>query len=61
MEDDFRNLTANVWANLADPIKRYYFKGFINFVYVAISGGTLLIVQQSNGTVHIFFTKCYFS
>ena len=25
MEDDFRNLTANVWANLDNPIKRYDF------------------------------------
>ena len=25
MEDDFRNLTAKVWANLENPIKRYDF------------------------------------
>ena len=25
MEDDFRNLTANVWANLENPIKLYDF------------------------------------
>ena len=25
MEDDFRNLTAKVWANLDNPIKRYDF------------------------------------
>ena len=25
MEDDFRNLTAKVWANLDNPIKRYNF------------------------------------
>ena len=57
MEDDFRNLTAKVWANFDNPIKRYnFFKGFINFVYVALSSGTLLIttVQLSNGTVHKF-------
>ena len=48
MEDDFRNLTAKVWANLDNPIKRYdFFKGFINFVYVALSGGTLLISVMS--------------
>ena len=39
------------------------FKGFINFVYVALSGGTLLISvmsQQllSNGTVHNDFFLC---
>ena len=48
MEDDFRNLTAKVWANLDNPIKRYDFsKVFINFVYVALSGGTLLISVMS--------------
>ena len=48
MEDDFINLTAKVWANLDNPIKRYdFFKGFINFVYVALSGGTLLISVMS--------------
>ena len=62
MEDDFRNLTAKVWANLDNPFKRYdFFKDFINFVYVALSGGTLLIsvmsqqYKLSNGTVHNFF------
>ena len=48
MEDDFRKLTAKVWANLDNPIKRYDFsKGLINFVYVALSGGTLLIYVMS--------------
>ena len=69
MEDDFTIiLTAKVWPNLDNPIKRYDFStGFINFVYVALSGGTLLIsvksqLQLSNGTVHNFFkTKFHFS
>ena len=50
MEDDLRNLhvTAKVWANLDNPIKRYdFFKGFINILYVALSGGTLLISVMS--------------
>ena len=48
MDDDLRNLTAKVWANLNNPIKRYdFFKGFINFVYVALPGGTLLIYVMS--------------
>ena len=47
MEDDFQNLTAKVWANLDNPIKRWFFKGLINFVYVAPSGGTLLISVMS--------------
>ena len=48
MKNDFRNLTAKVLANLDNPIKRYdFFKGFINFVYVALSGGTLLISVMS--------------
>ena len=56
MEDDFRNLTAIVWAN------------FIKFMYVALSCGTLLIFvmsQQYNCLMELyaffFFTKCYFS
>ena len=67
-EDDFRNLTAKVWANFGNPIKRYVFKGFINFVYVALSGGTLLISvmpQQYNCLMELytifFFTKVNFS
>ena len=28
MENDFRNLTANVWANLGNPIKSYDFSKF---------------------------------
>ena len=48
MEDDFRNLTAKVWANLANPIKRYDFsKVSFNFVYFALSGGILLISVMS--------------
>ena len=48
MEDDFRNLTAKDWENLDNPVKRYdFFKGFINFVYVALSGGTVLISVMS--------------
>ena len=58
MEDDFINLTAKVWANLDNPIKRYdFFKGFINCVYVALSGGTLLISvmsQQYNCLMELF-------
>ena len=48
MEDDFRNLTTKVWANLDNPIKRYdFFKGVTNFVYVALSGDTLPISVMS--------------
>ena len=69
MEDDFRNLTAKVLANLDNPIKSiWFFKGLISFVYVALSGGTLLIsvmlqvttVQLSNGTVHKFLQNFTF-
>ena len=63
-----RNLTAKVWATLDIPIKRYdFFKGFINFVYIALSGGTLLISvmsQQYNCLLELhthFFTKFYSS
>ena len=38
-----RNPTAKVWGNLDNPIKRYvFFKVFINFLFAALSGGTLL-------------------
>ena len=48
MEDNFRNLTAKVWANLDNPIKIYDFsKVSFKFVYVALSGGTLLISVMS--------------
>ena len=65
MEDDFRNLTAKVSANLDNPIKRYdFFKGFINFLYVALSGGTLLISvmsKQYNCLMELYFSwKCIF-
>ena len=49
MEDDFRNLTAKVWANLDNPIKRYDFSkvSLILCIHVALSGGTLLISVMS--------------
>ena len=47
MEDGFRNLTAKVWANLVNQSRDVIFKGFVNFVYVALSGGTLLIYVMS--------------
>ena len=60
-----KNLTAKVWANFDNPIKIiiWIFKGFIIFVYVALSGGTLLISvmsQLSNGPVHNFFLFFFF-
>ena len=49
MEDDFKNQIAKVWANLDSPIKRYDFStfGFINFVYIALSGGILPVSVMS--------------
>ena len=49
MEIYFRNLTAKVWANLDNPIIRYFFflQWFHSFGYVALSGGTLLISVMS--------------
>ena len=41
MENDFRNLTAIVWANLDHPIKSYDFSKFCNFLHAALSDGTL--------------------
>ena len=68
MENDFRNVTAKVWANLNNPTKSYDFSKFlVTFLYAALSGGTVLIsvnvtaVQLSNGTVHKFvFLKILF-
>ena len=45
MEDDFGNLTAKVWANLDNPIKRYDFSKVS--LILCISGGTLLISVMS--------------
>ena len=49
MEDDFRNPTEKVWANLDNPIKRYDFSkvSLILCKHVALSGGTLLISVMS--------------
>ena len=48
MEDDFRNLTGNVWANLSNPIKRYDFsKVSLILCMSPLSGGTLLISVMS--------------
>ena len=48
MEDDFNNQIANVWGNLYNPIQEFwFFKGFINFVYVALSGGILPVSVMS--------------
>ena len=58
MENDFRNLTAKVWANLDNPIKSYdFFKVSVNFLYAALSGGTVLISvmsQQYNCLVELY-------
>ena len=62
MEDDFRNLTAKVWANLDNPIKSYDFSYFVNFLHATLSGGTVLISvmsQQYNCLMELYtnFTK----
>ena len=56
-ENYFRNLTAKVWANLDNPIKSYDFQGLINFLYAALSGGTLLqsvMSQQYNCLMELY-------
>ena len=47
MEDDFRNLTEKFGQIWIIQSRDFFFKGFINFVYVALSGGTLLIPVMS--------------
>ena len=56
--NDFRNLTAQVWANLDNPIKSYDFSTvLINFLYATLLGSTLLqsvmsqLEQLFTGTV----------
>ena len=54
MEDDFRNITAKVWANLDNPVKRYDFSkvSLSLCMSVALSDGTLpisvILSQQYN-------------
>ena len=62
MEDDFRNLTAKVWANLDNPIKRYDFqKVSLILVCVALSGGTLVIsvISQQYNSLMELYTNFY--
>ena len=58
-ENYFRNLTANVWANLDAPIKSYDFLTWVlvNFLYATLSGGTVLISvmsQQYNCLIELY-------
>ena len=60
MENDFRNLTATVWATLDNPIKRYDFSKFW-LIYCMPPSRVhcdnicdVTIVQLSNGTLHKF-------
>ena len=61
MEDNFRNLTAKFGQIWIIQSRDMIFKGFINFVYVALSDGTLLISvmsQQYNCLLELY-TKFY--
>ena len=51
MENDFRNLTAKVWANLDNPIKSY---DFSKFWWHSANICDVTTVQLSNGTVYKF-------
>ena len=54
LKNDFRNLTANVWANLDNPIKTFDFQSliYVMYMYVALSGGTLLTIYDvTNSTI----------
>ena len=66
MENDFRS--TKVWGNLDNPIKSYdfFFTVLINFLYAALSNGTLLqfmMSQQNNWLMELYtnFIKFYFS
>ena len=61
MEDDFRNLTAKVWANLDNPIKRYMIYQRFHWFCVcrplrwhSSNICDVTTVQLSNGTLHKF-------
>ena len=55
-EDDFRNLTAKLWANLDNPIKRYDFSkvSLILCMWHSSNICDVTTVQLCNGTVHKF-------
>ena len=71
MGNDFRHLTAKVWANLDNPIKSGdFFKVLINVLvcrplrWHTVTICDVTTVQLSNGTVHRFhkhflFIKIY--
>ena len=61
MEDDFRNLTAKVWANLDNPIKRYDFsKVLLRFGDVAGTShqSRVKLVSATNGDVAETSRRC---
>ena len=63
MEDDFRNLTAKVWANLDNPIKRYDFSKVSLFSCMSPSQVALYLLisvmsQQYNCLMELY-TNCY--
>ena len=43
MENDFGILISKVWANFDNPIRAMIFQNVLNFLYAALSGGTVLI------------------
>ena len=62
MEDDFTNLTSKVWANLGQSNQEiWFFKVFINFLYVALSGSTLLgsVMSQQYNCLMELYTNFY--
>ena len=66
MEDDFRNLTAKIWANLDNPIKRSDFSKVSLFCvcrplrWHSSNICDVTTVQLSNGTVHKFLQNFTF-
>ena len=66
MKDDFRNLTAKVWANLDNLIKRYDFLKVSLILCMLPSQWhssnicDVTTVQLSNGTVHKLLQNCTF-
>ena len=66
-EDDFRNLTAKVWANLDNPIKRYDFSKVSLILCMSLSQMALFQYLWCHNSTTVYwnctqhFTKFHFS
>ena len=59
MEDDFRNLTAKVWENLDNPIKRYDFSKALLILCMSPSQVGLYVMSQQYNCLMELYTHFY--